>query len=166
MLHKCGSTSFKSSPDKFNSFVPNEEVLNIPIRVAWIRHPMNRLVSAYFNFHYLIGINFSMRFKFTEEVVESWPNFVDYILEHDDPHWSPQIQTLTYQGEYLPTHTEKFENIAKNFNNYVPGTLVKTNIKPKTPVSLAHKTDEVFNKYREDYKVWNSLDTSPRLHTR
>ena len=156
MLHKCGSTSFKSSPDKFNLFVSNEQVLDIPIRVAWIRNPIDRLVSAYFNFHYLIGINFKLRFVFTEKEVESWPNFVDYILKHDDPHWNPQVPSLTYQTKYLPTHTEKFENISLNFNKYIPGTLIKTNIKPKTTLDLTYRNEEILNKYREDYLILNS----------
>lgn len=154
-IPKNGSTSMRNSIPA-NKIFTNDEVLHIPIRVAWIREPVNRLISCYSFFYYLNQRDQNGRKEPSIKVTSSWESFVDYALIHPNPHWNPQKPMLTLDDVYIPTITHRFEDIMKLWGNYIPGLLPWQNACTKLPVN-AYREDEIKQFYEEDSKLWHGL---------
>ena len=153
VLPKCGSTALKTHNSAFFPHVSAKEVLDIPERVAWLRQPINRLYSCWCNFHRgdkEVG---------TGKQLSNWEEFIDLILNGEsNVHWNPQILQLSYNGIYLPTITERFENLSVNFNNYLPGvTLAYKNTSTSRPAYTFYRRTELEEYYKADLDMWESI---------
>ena len=158
MLPKCASTSFKSAPHLFNKFVSNEEVLDIPIRIAWIRNPFDRLVSAYRKLHVLQGTNLTKRFNCTDTDVDTWEHFVDYMLTNTDPHWDPQIFQLMHKSNYVPTVSYRFETMVQNWPESKHLNFPHSNKSIPIPVlTIDYRFDELAKLYLHDINFWTEI---------
>ena len=71
--------------------------------VMWVREPFDRLASVY-----------------TKMGESDFPEFVDYILEHDNPHWLPQTQIHTYRRKPLPNWWIPFEILRNSWDIIFP----------------------------------------------
>lgn len=159
VLPKCGSTSLKTNP-AFLPHVSAEEVLAIPVRVAWIRHPIKRLHSIWRESHMRNPDNsFRWMLAHTEdpEDIPGWTVFIDIVLTISNAHWNPQIPQLTY-GEYLPTISERFENLATRFNEYLPGELSWSNRSDPREADFSYRRQEIEDRYKADLDLWESID--------
>lgn len=154
-LPKNGATSMR------NCFIEkkiykNNEVLDISVRVAWIRNPMERLISAYSFFYYLNEQNGNKEKVAQKEHTESWESFVDHFLSTPDIHWNSQKEILSLDGEYIPTISHRFEDIMKLWGNYLPGLLPWWNACTKLPTN-DYRKGEIDNYYAQDLDLWLSL---------
>lgn len=145
-IQKNASTSLATA---FPNRIGAEQALTYPIRLAWIRHPVDRLKSVYSNF---MG----------EEVdaETAWHNFVDHILEVENVHWVSQVQRLHFGKEFVPTVLEQFESIGKFWMLYCTRPLPVVN----SSVSLYtddYREFDILKYYETDLKVW--LDCSDQL---
>lgn len=154
-LAKCASTSLRAY-EGFYDFRAYTDVNNIPTRVAWIRHPIERMHSAWRGFYIRSPIE-NWRWGLAEPELAEWEAFVDHTFEHHNQHWSPQIPQLTYDGEYFPTISERYENLHDRFNQYLPGTLPHHNRGMDRPVNLKYRRRELEEKYRADLDLWESI---------
>lgn len=154
-LPKNGATSirhcFSSKP-----ICENSEVLDISTRVAWIRNPLERLVSAYSFFYYLNEQNGNKEKVAQKEHTQSWEAFVDHFLSTPDIHWNSQKEMLSLNGEYIPTVSHRFEDIMKLWGNYIPGLLPWYNACTKLPIN-DYRRDEIDAYYAEDSALWHTL---------
>ena len=152
-LPKNGSNSLHEvSPNKV---VENIEVLNIPVRVAWIREPYKRLISAYSFFKSTIEGGGRLNKELSENV-GSYEEFIDYTLNNNDEHWDSQVGQLTLNGDYLATVSHRFEDINELWSLYFGGFIPHSNGCVHKTVS-DYRKDELDMKYKEDYELWLGL---------
>lgn len=143
-IPKCGTQTlrqiFKTNP------IPNSQVLDCPERIVWLRNPKERLISAYSYFHTITD----------EERYSTWEKFIDHVLLKDDSHWTPQVQALSYKGEYLGTITHRFEDLPKLWGNYFKGLIPHINGCVHEEIA-PYRESEIQFKYREDFNKWHGL---------
>ena len=134
----------------------NEEVLSIERRVVWLRHPISRLQSGY-SFHYYCTRNsISVSGVKGGVPVDTWENFIDYTLLHENLHWCQQVEALSIDGEYLATETHKFEDISTKWSDVLPGLIPWMNACSHRSIT-EYRTDELNKKYEKDLSLWHSL---------
>jgi hypothetical protein len=73
--------------------------------VLWIRDPFDRLACSY----HVFGKRF--------DNLHGW---VDHVCTTDNPHWSPQTELHTYNGDFLPTRVYAFEDLAASWEKEMP----------------------------------------------
>ena len=161
VLSKCASSSIQDyMPAACNRVYFNEEILDIPVRVGWIRNPFGpegRLVSAYSFFHFMFKNN--PKFKFPNGSIETfsnWRSFVDNIFKVEDRHWMPQTELLTLDGAYLPTVTHRFEDIGDRWNDYYEGLLPWLRRCQHLDYDPDYRAAELEDYYAEDVTKWHS----------
>jgi hypothetical protein len=154
-IHKCASTSLRAM-DLFCDFRSHADAQTIPMRVAWLRHPIRRMHSAWRGFHIRTAQE-NWRWGLAEEDCATWERFVDFTFKHKNDHWNPQIPQLTFEGRYMPTVTERMENITYHFNDYLPGPLPMENISPEIDVNLNYRRGDLEDRFKEDLDLWESL---------
>lgn len=118
MVPKCGHTSFDAMVGARLSI---DEALRIPMRVQFVRDPIDRFVSAY-SFFYALNEDNPHRESVPKNVTHNgYESFVDYALSNPNPHWMPQTE-LTGG---IATRLHKFtgENIRRWWSHYWPGKL-------------------------------------------
>jgi hypothetical protein len=155
-LHKCASTSLRASP-VFCNFFSHHRVLDAPVptRIAFIRHPIDRIVSAWRGFHVRDATQ-NWRWGLGEAETADWEKFVDHTFEHENAHWDPQIPQLTYRGEFVPTEVHRFEAVQRVFEDLFPGqTLSHENKSMEAPnLNLNYRREELIEKYIDDFRLW------------
>lgn len=154
-IPKNGSTSMRNAMPS-NKIYENDEVLDVPVRVAWIREPIERLKSCYSFFHYLNAHDNNGQRTPTAEHTSSWEKFVDHALSTKNIHWNPQKEILMIDGEYIPTVSHKFEEIMERWGDYKPGLLPWQNACTKLPIN-DYRKDDINEFYTEDIALWHSL---------
>jgi hypothetical protein len=139
-IQKNASTAMtRLYPEKVN----HEKALTFPRRVMWIRHPIDRLVSAFKN-----------RVE-PKAPWRSWHDFLDYILRVPNVHWEPQINLVTYNEKVIPNEWERFEGIEERWNNYSDLVLPKVNVSSRLNVRLhEYRREELLVKYVNDFQYW------------
>lgn len=153
-LRKNGSRSLGFASELLKPRYPNDDVLDIPIRVAWIRHPIERLISAY-SFFKLINERDRDPHRAAAHT-SNWHSFVDYTLITENEHFDSQVDQLTKDGIYIPTVTEKFENIMIHWGKYLGGSLPWVNGVVHQLVD-DYRSDDLAVKYAKDMELWLGL---------
>ncbi len=155
-LLKNASSSFRESP-LFLRNVENSGVRNVAERIAWLRHPQGRINSAYSHFQFYNNIGRNSQHGIPAAATRDYPTFIDFIMSHENPHWQPQIELLTHEGVYVPTVTERFEDLPAHFSLYLKGKLGISNASKHMPVDVSYRREALERKYRADYELWYSL---------
>ena len=137
---RCGSTSltvhFKQVPYA-TSCLP-EEALRIPRRVLIIRHPIERLKSA-FAFFRNLGL-----------VENNWRTFVDSVLDGTrEMHTIPQYELNHENNVYVPTEHVQL----KHLDQEIPGIGHDNHVKPASPQKPAYRIDELNALYKDDLSL-------------
>ena len=83
---------------------PSDKGGNWPV-LLWMRHPFERLASAYSIFG---------RYCSLEE-------FIQRALKETNPHWSPVTKLHTIGKYFLPTHVFPFTSLAETWAEQMPG---------------------------------------------
>ena len=147
---KSGSTTIQHTvPHKAWEF--NQDIRDIKVRVAWIRHPIRRLESGYRFFK--MNANRGIR-NHHYIPVNSWEDYVDFSLKETNRHWNPQYDTLLHEGEYLPTVTHRFEDINELWDQYCNHPIKHMN-KSEASETSEYRLDELTEKYSHDQRLWD-----------
>ena len=145
-VQRVGSASLNAG---FPNMATCEEAMTFERRLVFLRHPIARLVSAYSHLNDIAYIS--------EDKLD-WEQFVDFILTHDDRHWMPQTPRYWHEGEYMPTHVEKFEDIKIVWPKYTDKEYPHKNKSPLGVVcDTTYRSDEVWDYYKKDMEAWCAL---------
>lgn len=143
-IQRVGSTSMVKA---FPNMIGAEEALSYPRRLAFIRHPLRRLTST---FVHLIDVEYCIK--------RTWKQFVDYILTHEDRHWSPQERRLYFENRWIPTHLERFENINRVWDKYSAKAFPHYNRGLGEPYcDPEYEKDALEAYYEKDLELWYGL---------
>lgn len=128
--------------------VSNEEALRVTRRVLFVRHPMERVKSAYSFMYWLKekGIEHDCKAP-----VDTWVNFVDHVLEHDNGHWRPQS---VHVGD-TPNIVHRLEDLDTVYAQYRPGILTHDNRATRLPTT-PYRAADLVRMYAEDYVLWEN----------
>lgn len=121
----------------------NDEARKVSRRVAFIRHPLERLKSCYSFMYWLRDYGTPHR---CGAPVDSWPEFVDHILAHDNMHWRPQSLIV----EDVPNIYRRFEDLPECFSEYRPGILPHEHRTTRLPTTDYREAD-LREFYRDDF---------------
>lgn len=152
IIAKAGTQSFTEAGADW--YMNNLKALDYPTRVMFIREPFDRLESCYSFFKMLIqqGTKFNM---LPEAALDSWEEFVDYILTHEDEHWAPQTDSVLYKGELTPTHIMRFDELNKWWPEFFSAKLVHTNASERLEVP-PYRVADLTEYYKNDIAEYNS----------
>lgn len=154
-LPKVGTTSLRNTlPDW--THVLNNDIEDILLRVAWLRHPIKRLQSWYSMYRHLYEPNHPTSPGPNGpgmENVRCWEAAVDYSFEYpDDPHYKPQLEQIENWTVIHP-----FESIMIWFPQYFKGRYPHhRNGFEHFPINNYRKAD-LEQRYSEDLDTWLSL---------
>jgi hypothetical protein len=165
-IPKCGGTSVKSALglelkdhpllcDMISAGLPNNA-----IKVAIVRDPFDRLVSAYE--HIRKGKKQNRIFK--SLVLNNYENFDDSVLNwlsetniYNWIHFLPQTDFLTLDGKLAVDHIYKLEDIEKNWAEVskifnAKTVITKNNISDRRPLEDYYMNKDVIKKVMDLYK--------------
>lgn len=126
----------------------DEDAMKVSRRVAFIRHPVERLKSSYSFMYWLKEYGSEHDSK---PAVHSWAAFVDFALANDNGHWRPQH--LIVNG--VPNIYHRFENIGEHFEKYRPGILPHNNRATRLPTD-DYRAGDIAAFYADDLRLWES----------
>ena len=149
-IPKCGLNTIREWLGRSAIVVSNNDprLLETKKRVAFIRHPIERLKSAFSFFYWLndYGTKHSCNAP-----LDSWESFVDHVLNPDipdDEHWLPQCEHINNVANIY----HRFENIANHFEKYRPGILPHNNRSSHREANN-YRMPELMAKYIVDYNL-------------
>jgi len=165
-IPKCGSQSVEGAVTGMRGgrIIENEEAMNYDTRVMFIRDPIVRLHSN-FSFFWWLEFNGADYFSFIPKGILTgqrgsedidYKNFIDYALDNPDPHWGSQVDLMTFNGEFIPTHIHKFEDIQEHWEKYAAGRLPWYNAWSRIPIT-DYRQDDIKSFYQKDIAMRDSL---------
>lgn len=128
--------------------VKNDEARVASRRVAFIRHPRERLASCYSFLYWLTDYG---RPASGAGPVHGYEEFVDRVLSVDDEHWRPQS---VHVGD-VPNIVRRFEDLAQCYEEFRPGLLPHNNRSTRLPVT-DYRQAELDAMYSDDLRLWES----------
>ena len=151
-IPRAGINSMRKKMMGRYRFVNAEEAMGHSRRVAFIRHPIDRLKSAY---ALMIGLRDQGHDNFGRSGIDGWADFVDYALSpvDDDIHWVPQHDLV---GD-VPNEWHRIENIVAEFSSIDGGEFPHENHWPRPDGIFEYRTSELTQKYRKDLEIWRSI---------
>ena len=153
LIPKSGSSSIKTT--LFNAghvyYMENDEVDVVDTRVVFLRHPINRIHSAYrfFKNQHELGC------KGTGLGIptDSYESFVDYALTHDDPHWASQMEMVGG----MATDLYRFEDLGKAWSLHSDVPLNHRNSAPVYEFDQYYRLADLMNISQQDVDTWMTL---------
>lgn len=143
-IHKAGSQTFNEWLRW--GICDNEGARQFSKRVAFIRHPLERLKSAYSMWHY-----------YTHGAYQGdWHTLIDRILDEsfENEHFMPQVKVV----EDVPNIYHKFENLEQHWEKYRRGILPWMNKCSRAPDIDDYRHGELLDYYAEDLILWEASD--------
>jgi len=144
VIRKAGSLSidYVLSAPHFDAV----KALTFPVRVAFIRHPIERLKSAY---------RFFVQYPVESvNVSDGWHSFVDWALDVD-----PQNEHWNLQGEQVgPVVNQmyRFEDIHKHWLRMFGVKIPHTNVSREQKTNDYRQAD-IVQHFKQDLELWHSL---------
>lgn len=117
-------------------------------RVAFIRHPIERLKSCYSFMYWMKEYGTAHK---SGVPVDSWESFVDHTFIHDNMHWRPQSEIV----EDVPNIYRRFEDIAECYEEFRPGILPWHHRTTRLPTT-EYRADELMARYSADLALWSA----------
>ena len=148
LVPRVASSSIRDAVRTLYMQVSPEDALKVDRRIAWVRDPIERLVSAYSIFHHShLGLPAS--------ITGNWDTFVDYTLQTIDYHWEPQSNLLSLDGEIIPNELYHLRDLQKTwpFDGLLPWLRGVRHV----DVDLSYRRDELDEKYRQDFELCRSV---------
>jgi hypothetical protein len=148
LIPKAGSMSINTA---LNSGIPAEDAFKCQTRLAFVRHPIQRLISAY---SFFSGLNDRGCFNrvASAAVTGSWQAWVDFILERKNKHWMPQHEIIAN----FPTATYRFEKLVDVWPMYFPVALPHKNRSERRKTET-YRASDLERYYKKDLDLWLSL---------
>ena len=128
--------------------VSNDEARKVSRRVAFIRHPIERLQSCYSFMYWLKDYGTPHK---SGTPVDSWESFVDYALTHDNMHWQPQAEIV---GD-VPNIYRRFERLAECYEEFRPGILPWHHRTSRIPTT-DYRAGDLAERYSADLALWEA----------
>ena len=147
-IPKAGLTTIREWLGPDFRVVPNDRAREFSRRVAFFRHPIERLKSCYSFMYWLADYGTPHK---SGAPVDSWESFVDYILTHENMHWQPQHEIV---GD-VPNEYRKFEDLPACYSEYRPGILPHHHRATRLATN-DYRGDELQMMYRKDLEIWSA----------
>lgn len=122
--------------------------------ILFVRHPVNRLKSAYSFFENLAT-------QYPDEKLpksQTFPRFVDNVLSGEYPniHWTSQSEQHTYNGVFLPHEVWRFESLQSWWQKRLPDIPLAYKHKSNSSSVLDYKVDEIEMAYSDDMELYTN----------
>ncbi len=154
IVPKCASQTIKEwlGPGQVKVKPDDHRLKQVGRRVAFIRNPIVRLVSAYSFFYWMD--DYGMRSRQSDVPIKGWEPFVDYVLSdaEDDEHWKLQTDLI---GDVANIY-HRLENLSEHFEKYRPGILPYNNRCSHRRTS-DYRRSEIIEKYAKDIVLWEKV---------
>lgn len=157
IIPKNGSTSFRNALGTNETFT-NSEILNTSKRVAFVRHPQERLISCWSFFYMLNDTDQNGRLKDVPKSVThkadgspDYEAFIDHVLSVDNMHWHPQALLL---GD-TPNRYFRFSDLDNVWQHFFDGHAPNMN-KSRKRATSEYRADELKAKYADDIALFRS----------
>ena len=128
-------------------------------RVAFIRHPLDRLESCYSHFCKLRAMGRAytsqkLTMSVVDEITSGWPQFVNYILSNEaDNHWRPQSEFIAD----VPNILHRLDDLSMYYRNYWDEPPPpRRNSSARIPVG-GYKINELLEYYADDIRLYNGI---------
>lgn len=135
----------------------NEEALQKELRVMFVRDPFDRLASAYSFFSFLKSIG--SRVEPAVPDFSGYEGFLDWALESDDSHVTPQVATLrALDGTFVPNRFHWLREIHNVWNDYYPGLIPDKEDFPhrhscQRLAASDYRRQDILTRYAEDFDL-------------
>ena len=153
-IPKCGIQTFQEWLGKDFEVVANDAPVlgDISRRVAFIRHPLERLKSCYSFFYWMNDYGHTSKNKVN---TTSWREFVDQVLSDkpDNEHWLSQSEHI---GS-VPNIVHRFEDFSKHWETYRKGIMPWNNKSSRLP-TFPYRTAKLVAKYSDDFALWEDAE--------
>lgn len=167
IIPKCGNTSIHTavSCDKYPLILTNEQSLDYKNRVAFIRHPIDRVHSVFFNARGVIsqdkgwcGLEKKGIYVEGRGLQGDYEAFIDYILNNDDVHWKPQAETISHNNKLIPNIFHPLTELDFHYNKYFKTgqRISHSNSWSREPIE-AYRSQDLKEMYKSDFDLWGSL---------
>ena len=141
-IPKCGQHTL----DKYAVCkVPESKLNNFPLRIAFIREPFDRWLSAY---HFMC----QSRYILEGERVREYNRFVDVALESEDDHVLPQSRFISSFGTLLPLHS-----MSKVIGALTGKEITKENASERHEIDTSYRKAEIMERYEDDTILYKSI---------
>lgn len=131
--------------------------------ITFLRHPIERLISAYRYFNFVEGWQKDMSFY---GYTAPYERFVDAVLDGErNRHWIQQSELLRHGRNFVPTEVYRFEDINEIWPKVIGIPLQRVNASNLKPVDQWYRRNELDNLYSEDLERWNSAKQSSDTQT-
>ena len=149
-IPKAGTNTFRQWLGQYEVYENDDpRLMEYDKRIAFIRHPVERLTSAYSYFGEKTdrGVPHSVKAP-----VKLWEEFVDHMLkpENVDVHWAPQ--SLLIGGKQNIVH--RFEDLKDIAPTYVAKPIPWHN-KSKHRVVSNYRLPDIYKYYARDLALWS-----------
>lgn len=165
LIPKSGNSTIRTAVmfSKDPIEVPIEKSTEWLLRVAFIREPIDRVKSGFSHFRQVIEMGSSVGMLPHEYVYiegrglnEDYRSYIDYILENSEPHWSPQTERISLNGEIVCNRLHKLDDLRDIWEQYYTGSLPWQNAWTRLKVE-DYRLDDLKEYYKDDYKIWDNL---------
>lgn len=153
LICKGANTAIQEASEGW--YISNEQALEWPLRIAFIREPFDRFCSAYSFFSQCYWNNTGYKKEVCEAAAKNYYEFVNFALENSDDHWSEQGKSLFFNGKYTPTHTIKLDVINNIWPNFSTKELKNINSSVRLPVCPEYRRKELNAMFGNDIKLYN-----------
>jgi hypothetical protein len=140
-IPKCGQHTLVSLGGVELEF---ERLRDFPVRIAFVRCPVDRLVSC-FSFFHKVG------YHLPSIHMDSYEAFVDWALDSDDEHVLPQFQLCSFH------HFKRRFPLSRMTE--VLGLLTGQSVTKENPsehydVNAAYRLEDIKERYHDDFAVY------------
>lgn len=137
--------------------------MQAPVRVAFLRDPIDRLGSAYRFFFWIRAENPDLQIDADIGHWDNWQEFIDWALYSDNAHIRPQYELLlTEAGEFVPNRLHWLRDIERIWDDYYPGLIPSgwdfPVIHKTSQLDMAsYRLDEIRERWAKDFELCRTL---------
>ncbi|MBL4940487.1 MAG: sulfotransferase family 2 domain-containing protein [Colwellia sp.] len=141
-IPKCGQHTLA----KYKTCMVSElKVLQFPLRIAFIREPFDRFLSA---FHFITQNNYTLDGK----VIRSYEQFVDIAITSGDDHLLPQSMFIDKYNTLI-----KLENMSSVIKSLTGKEITKENTSVRHEFDTSYMKHEVMKRYLDDSIMYENI---------
>lgn len=146
-IPKCGTQTLK-----FLSFKTDEigNHQNYKARIAFVRHPLERIKSAYRHCCTIRG-------GIPKEILYKYEKFVDFTFDSTDQHWRPQVEFIREVMAPNLTGIYPLSRMGQVLKPYLGRVPKKVNESDSIFKTSSYREDDLREKYFEDIELYNGI---------
>ena len=145
-IPKCGSQALMSTE---LASIRLDQYREIEDRLAFVRHPVERLQSA---FRFFMGYRELLPLH-----VSDYESFVDYTFEVADPHWQPMTEFIFPYGECVVKEIHPLHSMSEVLEGRLGYKLPFYNKSDSIYRVSNYRLDEILVKYQNDLELYNGI---------